>query len=336
MKILVADDDPITRRQVQHFLTSWGYEVVVASDGESAWQLLSAPDSPTLSILDWMMPGLTGVEICRRLRQFRDRPYVYVILLTGKTGKHDMVAGLRAGADDYLCKPFLPVELQCRLHTGSRILRLQKRLIAARDNLMDRATHDDLTGLWNRAAICERLQWALDGSESQPVNVGIALADVDNFKHINDTRGHLIGDEMLAEVAGRMRIGLGTGDCVGRYGGDEFLIVFSGSCTCGSVIEGSEGIRQRVASTPIEAPGGTVSTSVSIGVTWKPADSRCSCERLLQTADVALYRAKANGRNQVVFLPSGAGERGPLSGPLSHVTTHDASSCLVGDLSANR
>jgi diguanylate cyclase (GGDEF)-like protein len=275
-----------------------------------------------------MMPGLTGDEICRRLRQLHDRPYVYVILLTSQIGKPDVIAGLRAGADDYLCKPFLPIELQCRLQTGSRILRLQDRLIAARDGLMDRATHDDLTGIWNRGAIRDRLKWVLENS--RPSSAGVALADVDHFKLVNDTRGHAIGDELLVEVARRLKAGLHPDDRIGRCGGDEFLIVFSGCCTPDGLLATADGLRTRVSQSPFESPGGSVSVSMSLGVTFIPPECRGPFEQLLQTADRALYQAKANGRDRAEFLPCSLGELQPVAAPDFDASISAHVPCLVG------
>jgi CheY-like chemotaxis protein len=152
MKVLIAEDDPVSQRVLEGFLTKWGYELVITQDGEEAWQALAQEDAPQLAILDWMMPRMDGLEVCRRVRERNAEPYVYILLLTAKGQKQDVAEGINAGADDYLSKPFDAGELQARLRSGRRILALQGALISARDALRFQATHDPLTGLWNRLA----------------------------------------------------------------------------------------------------------------------------------------------------------------------------------------
>src|SRR5580704_17871680 len=155
MKVLAAEDNPVFQSMLTNLLTKWGYEPVVACDGNEAWEALQQPDGPQLAILDWMMPGLNGVDICRGVRAAGREPYVYIVLLTSRTDSQDLVEGMEAGADDYLTKPFQAHELRVRLHAGRRILDLQHQLLAAREALRDQATHDGLTGLLNRNAILE-------------------------------------------------------------------------------------------------------------------------------------------------------------------------------------
>ncbi|MGH9561550.1 MAG: response regulator, partial [Terracidiphilus sp.] len=157
-RILVAEDDAISRRMLQAFLTKWGYRVDVAADGTEAFAALEEPNCPQLAVLDWMMPGLEGPEVCRKVRELADRPYTYILLLTARGQKDDLLRGLESGADDYLTKPFDSQELRARLRVGERILDLQRNLIAAREELRFRATHDVLTGIPNRAAVMEATQ----------------------------------------------------------------------------------------------------------------------------------------------------------------------------------
>src|SRR6185295_7273966 len=157
MKVLIADDEAISRRLLESLLRRWGYDVVVANDGLEASRILQLPGAPKLVVFDWMMPGLDGAQLCREVRERKQDPYTYILLLTGKRAKGDVIEGLEAGADDYITKPFEPQELKVRMRTGKRILCLQDQLIAAREALRDMAMHDSLTGLCNRAAILESL-----------------------------------------------------------------------------------------------------------------------------------------------------------------------------------
>ena len=157
MKVLIAEDDPVSRRLLQASLERWGYEVVVAKDGTEATQILLSPDAPKMALLDWLMPGVDGVQLCRNIRRNKPEPYTYILMLTGRRTQDDVIRGLEAGADDYVRKPFDPSELKVRLRTGKRILYLQDRLITSREALRDQATRDPLTGLWNRAAILDIL-----------------------------------------------------------------------------------------------------------------------------------------------------------------------------------
>ncbi len=157
MRVLIVDDNAMSRLTLRSQLRRWGYEVVEAVDGDAAWAILSMPDTPRLAILDWMMPGLDGIELCRRIRAQAQEPYVYAILLTGREERADVVVGLEAGADDYVTKPFDAQELRVRVRAGERICDLQHELVAARESLRYEATHDHLTGVWNRAAVIDAL-----------------------------------------------------------------------------------------------------------------------------------------------------------------------------------
>ena len=201
MRILIAEDNRFFRRLIEVNLKQWGHEVVSCEDGACAWELLNKEDAPKLAILDWDMPGMQGTDICRELRKLSDRPYIYIIMLTAKSGKDELVQGLDSGADDYVTKPFEPVELQVRLRAATRIVRLQEDLIAACKAAEVRAKEDSLTGLWNHAAILEIVKAEIERSCRQQRPLGLVLADVDHFKRINDTCGHLEGDRVLRRIA---------------------------------------------------------------------------------------------------------------------------------------
>jgi len=303
VKILVAEDDPVSRRLLEVTLSKWGYEVVTCADGQAAWEALKAPDAPQLAILDWMMPLLDGLQVCRNVRNPAERPaepYVYIILLTAKSQKTDMVTGLEAGADDYLTKPFDAQELRMRLRAGWRILDLLDELVRAREILREQARKDSLTQLCTRATVLELLMHELDRSQRDSADrdapVSVVLADLDHFKHINDTYGHLAGDAVLRETAHRMRDAIRPYDSIGRYGGEEFLLVLSNCDTIGAAAI-AERLLQAVRKDTIVLAEATVSVTLSAGVATSGVIQ--DPEALVGAADAALYRAKRGGRNRV-------------------------------------
>ena len=298
MKILIADDDPINRRLLQVSLVKWNYEVILASDGEEAWNILLGEDAPRLAILDWMMPGMDGPEICREVRKRNFKFYSYILLLTGNFRKQDIIVGLEAGADDYLTKPFEANELRARLRTGRRILELQEQLLSANDALQFQLGHDPLTGILSRAAILDTLRIELIRSQRERTIVAILMADLDHFKRVNDTYGHLAGDIVLRETAKRMRSSVRPYDAVGRYGGEEFLIAMPG-CDISGAMSRAEGLRNAIAKEPVDTPEGMIPVTISVGVTVGGGVKPVELEGLLRIADAALYEAKSRGRNQV-------------------------------------
>jgi diguanylate cyclase (GGDEF)-like protein len=314
-RILVADDDAVIRCSIESLLRKWGYEPVVATNGDEAWELLQRKDSPRLALLDWMMPGMTGPTLCRSVRNLSAVPYTYLILLTGKDSKEDMVSGLEAGADDYLTKPCNAYELKARLGTGERILGLQQELIAARDALKEQATHDPLTGLWNHGATIDILRNELSRVYRQGAPLTVTMADLDHFKRVNDTSGHLAGDEVLREVARRLRAAVRAYDSVGRYGGEEFLVVSPGCATSAGVCQ-AERLRLVVSRKPISFQGTEISITMSLGVATLDKGTKGGVEQVLGAADRALYNAKLGGRNRfevasVVPCPSSDEPQGP-------------------------
>lgn len=305
MKVLVADDDRFSRMVLSRTLRSWGYEVEEAVDGAEAAAALSRPDGPELGIVDWMMPGMDGPEVCRRVRELGAEPYRYLMLLTSKNAREDLVQGLNSGADEYLSKPFDPLELQARLRIGRRLLDLQRELIEARDALHTQATRDGLTGLLNRTAVIDALQEELARAARRDTGVGVLVADLDYFKKINDTYGHLAGDAVLRESARRMEDTVRTYDRVGRYGGEEFLVVLP-DCESNDLLEVAERIRRHLASAPIEADGAVVPVTASIGASW--VRGGCESDALVRVADAGLYDAKRGGRDRVVYRAYDGGE----------------------------
>jgi two-component system, cell cycle response regulator len=295
--VLIAEDDPVSRRVLEAFLVKWGYRVVSAADGVDALRILEADDAPPLAVLDWMMPGLEGPQVCQRVRTHTNRPYVYILLLTARSQKDDLLQGLESGADDYLTKPFDAPELRARLHVGRRILDLQNGLIAAREELRFRATHDELTGLINRRVILEAITREHARHLRDGGSFAIIIIDLDHFKNINDTHGHLAGDAVLKEAARRMAGSIRPYDSVGRYGGEEFLVL-APSCDAAGAMKLAERIRDSLGSEPIETDQGPVPVTMSCGVAVSGGSNPLHPQELIHLADEALYRAKEKGRNR--------------------------------------
>ena len=298
MKTLVAEDNPIFQTSLCFLLNKWGYQPIVARDGDEAWRILQAADAPRLAILDWMMPGINGVDLCRRIRSTGGEPYVYVLLLTARADSQDLVEGMDAGADDYVTKPYKSHELRVRLRAGRRIVDLQAELLRAREALREQATHDALTGLLNRGSILEELrnELARAGRDRQPLS--LLMADIDRFKDVNDTYGHLAGDAVLREAALRMKASVRRYDAVGRYGGEEFLMVLPG-CQGAAALAQAERIRSAFAAEPFAIGSQSIRATCSIGVSGRMAASLADADILIREADVALYQAKNQGRNLV-------------------------------------
>jgi two-component system cell cycle response regulator len=301
--VLIAEDDPIFRRILESWFKRWDYEATAVENGVDAWEVLQKEDAPQLVILDWMMPGMDGIELCRRIRKRDQGTYRYVLLLTAKDDKQDVVAGLEAGADDYLTKPFDVDELHARVRAGKRILDLQAALLRAQTALQFDAAHDRLTAIWNRGAILDLLKREMERSRRTHDSLGIIMADVDFFKKVNDTHGHPVGDDVLREVGHRLVSALRSYDAVGRYGGEEFLIVVPG-CDPLNLLVTAERLRRKIADQPVATSAGPVPVTISLGLAAVQAEeSEIDPETFLRDADEALYAAKARGRNRVESAP---------------------------------
>lgn len=302
MKILLVEDSYIERRKIGSYLEDWGLEYVSIGSGTEAVKLLEAPDPPDLAIVDWVLPGLDGIDVLRRIRKLSQGKYIYTLMLTAKERKQGLLTAMDAGADDYLSKPVDPAELRSRVMVGKRILELQQSLRFA-------ATHDFLTNLLNRAEIIAALEreFSRSGREEKPASV--ILADIDHFKRVNDTLGHAAGDEVLKQVASRLKADLRPYDLVGRYGGEEFILILPG-CPLETGARRADEIRKIVGKDPIGTPFGTTAATVSMGVTATSTKfggvirREGSVAELLHQADVSLYNAKKNGRNRIeIALP---------------------------------
>ncbi len=298
MRILLVEDSAIERQQIGRYLEEWKLEFVAVKDGLEAWRCLQSPDAPNLVLLDWMLPGLDGIELSRRIRTLgANGAYIYTVMLTAKDKKQDLLTAMAAGADDYLAKPVDPSELKARISVAKRILDLHQSLRFA-------ATHDFLTKLLNRAEILASLRRELSRSEREDKPVAVIMADVDHFKEINDSLGHTVGDTVLREVAERLQSDLRPYDLVGRYGGEEFLIVLP-SCSLKVATRRADEIRLLVCKDAVVTTFATVPVTVSMGITAADRSQNLTIEEVLQQADKALYSAKENGRNRVQTFLAG-------------------------------
>jgi len=300
LKILIAEDDLTTRAIMSAVVRNWGFEPIEAEDGEAAWKILQQDDAPRLLLLDWEMPNLDGIALCRRIRLSNHSDPPYIILLTARQGTNDLVKGLESGANDYVSKPFDNMELQARLNVGRRVLELQADLNAVREALAFQADHDELTGLLNRRAIMKMLDKEVARAKRHPQMLCVGLCDIDHFKTINDTYGHQAGDAILKAVALRFLDMLRPYDEVGRYGGEEFLVLLSTDDDQALML--FERLRNVIAEKPFVVGDISLNVTVSCGVTCfrVPSDER-NCDNLFAAADIALYEAKDGGRNRTVI-----------------------------------
>lgn len=298
MRVLVAEDDPVSRRILTTLLNKWKYECIITRDGNEAWAAFENNEID-LALLDWMMPELSGVDLTKKIRRQETAAYVYIMLLTAKAQKEDVICGLEAGADDYITKPFHQGELLSRLKAGERIVRLERDLKDANDLLKIQASTDFLTSLLNHGAIMARLheEWARASREQ--LLLSVIMADIDYFKRVNDEDGHNAGDKVLKEVAARIRRMCRNYDSVGRYGGEEFLIIVQGNDETADKV--AERIRREIAEHSVILDNGKeIRVTISLGYAFIDDVPNCSGRALLKAADSALYGAKNAGRNRVV------------------------------------
>jgi diguanylate cyclase (GGDEF)-like protein len=322
LKILIADDETLSRRLLEKTLARAGYDVIAVENGKLALEQLCKLEGPRLALLDWVMPELDGPSVCRAVRMRSEQTYVYMVLLTSKGSKEETVLGLESGADDYLTKPFNAEELRARLRVGERILLLEDRLVEARENMRFRATHDPLTSLLNRGAVMDLLARELHRSHREQKSTAILLGDVDHFKRVNDTMGHVVGDEVLLEIANRLLAAVRSYDFVGRYGGEEFLVVLN-SCDPAFVPARAEAIRRSISNRPIVTAKGPLTLTMSFGVLLSGQWGVRPVEELMHEADLSLYEAKAAGRDCLrITKPAPKAEpsppRVPASVPIRH------------------
>jgi len=303
VKILIAEDDATSRLLLTRVLENWGYEVTVTSDGAEAWQALQTEDAPRLAILDWMMPGMDGVDVCRRVRSLGTLRPPYIILLTALDDKESLVTGLNSGADDYVGKPYDSSELRARLEVGRRLIELNDELLEAQHALEIQAHTDALTGVMNRRAIVEELEREVVRASREEAPLGLGMLDIDHFKLVNDTCGHAAGDAVLCEIVRRVLDVMRPYDAFGRFGGEEFLVIVP-QVSEEELREVLERIRRAVAAAPFAVGGQELVATVSLGGATTAGDT---ADGLIARADDALYAAKGLGRDRVVVAPAGSG-----------------------------
>ena len=300
MKVLVAEDNGTMRIMVAGVLARWGHQAVAAADGEEAWRIMQQPDAPRIALLDWEMPGMDGIEICRRLRarESEGAEYTYAILLTSHSEKNEIVAGIEAGADDYVVKPFDQYELRARVRTGSRIIELQTELLQRKEEYRRLSRTDPLTGCLNRRAILDRIAEEMQLATKKGTMIGLSMMDIDHFKHVNDAHGHATGDEILREFVARLGENVCSPETFGRMGGEEFLALWTARDN-EDIIAINERFRSLVEEAPFRAIGNSLQVTISIGVTTTAGNE--TVDAAVARADRALYAAKESGRNRVKY-----------------------------------
>jgi two-component system cell cycle response regulator len=298
VRILVAEDDFIGRSMLVAILEDLGHEVIEVPDGRQAWDELQKPGAPRLAILDWMMPEIEGIEVCRQVRQMSTTNPPYLILLTAKDDVENIVSGLNAGANDYLTKPYRAAELVARIRVGQRMLALQAELNNSREALLHETAHDDLTGALNRRALHEALSHEFSRARHTRSSLCICLCDIDPLKEINDKHGHPAISDVLKGLVLILRSNLRDYDTIGRYSEKEFLVIVPGL----NEAEDSllfEQLRSTVASSEFLTHAGNISVTVSMGMARLTEQE--SVEELIAEAQEALQRARAGGRNRVAY-----------------------------------
>ncbi|MHB8910176.1 MAG: GGDEF domain-containing response regulator [Syntrophales bacterium] len=297
MKILIAEDDPASNLLLKSMLLRWGFDVVPTFNGADAWKILEGEDPPQIAIIDWILPGIEGLEVCRRIRETEkggDR-YTYVVILTGRDDKEDIVAGIGAGADDYIIKPFDKDELKARLNAGQRIIELQTALRIANRKLLSMSRLDPLTGALSRSAIIEDLDLAMYRSAREKKSLSISLVDIDDLKELNERCGRGAGDRILQTSVRRINACLRRTDNFGRYGKDEFLVILPGVD-----LDNGRAICQRIQNA-VNDDSFPVTVSQSLAV-W---DGKASSEEFIALAERTLLTTKTDGCNRVVSTGPG-------------------------------
>ncbi|MGA2716695.1 MAG: EAL domain-containing protein [Bryobacteraceae bacterium] len=300
MRILIAEDDLTCQRILSCLVVKWGHEAIVASNGDEAWAHLQASDGPRLALLDWVMPGLNGLEVCRHIRTRTTNSYTYVIIVTAKSEPQDAITALEAGADDIVTKPFHPAELRARINTAQRILALE-------ESLSKRAFYDSLTGLPNRTLLADRFQQSADAAARKGEVLAALFIDLDHFKTVNDNLGHAAGDTVLKAITSRLKNCVAETEILARAGGDEFVYLASVQSADAAATLATR--LRRIIETPMDAGGHRLTTSASIGISLFPRDGN-NFDVLLQNADAAMYESRRRRlRNGFQFFDEEIGAR---------------------------
>lgn len=301
MKVLIADDDPGTRRVLQNQVEAWGYTAVLAADGHEAWERLLEQDAPRLALLDWMMPRLDGVTLCERLREREKDHFVYAVLMTMRTGAKDLVFALENGAHVFLRKPLNLDELSCQIRIGERLVKAYDKNVEYAKRLETLATIDPLTGIFNRRSWFSRAEQEVSRARRMKHPLSLMFLDLDRFKEINDTHGHLTGDRVICAVIAKLREKLRDYDIFGRVGGEEFVVLLP-EAAMKSAREVAQRACDACATIQIKSEHGLVFPTASFGVAELTGEGD-TLDALLRRADKAMYQAKRDGRNRVSCAP---------------------------------
>jgi len=302
IKILVADDSAVYRKLVEQTLSQEQYSILFAKTGASAIELFEQ-HRPALVITDWVMPDLTGIELCRQIRASAQDSYTYIIIVTSASEKESVVEGLEAGADDYLTKPFHPKELLARVGVGRRLVDLHQQIESQNRLLKELALTDALTGLPNRRALEDWAKGQLSAAVRHGFSFWVVLADLDNFKFVNDTYGHDAGDTVLKEFARILKRSVRSSDICGRTGGEEFIIIFTHAdeCNVGIVVER---VLQQLRAHEFSFGAKSVQVTASFGIAGFQGKGVPDFAKLVNQTDAALYVAKRGGRNRIEVTPT--------------------------------
>jgi diguanylate cyclase (GGDEF)-like protein len=295
-RVLVAEHHKSTRLMLMQMLSKWGFEAVPARDATEVMRIVEQQRPPELIILGKMAPDIDAVELCGLIGNREGDYSPYILLLATQDEKQQMVRALESGAAACLTTPFEAKELRARLVVAARLLQRQESLISARDRFRDLAARDTLTGIWNRRSIDQILKEELEQAGRTRRTTGVLLVDLDYFKKVNDTHGHLVGDLVLRETSRRLKSALRTYDSIGRYGGEEFLVVVPGSSEA-ELHELAERVRKAIEKDPICVGENKIRVTLSIGAAIAPSRGK-SPSAVVAAADAALYDAKRSGRNR--------------------------------------
>ena len=294
--VLAVDDDHDNLTLVARTLEHEGFRVLKAGSGEQALKLLEEA-RPDLILLDINMEGISGLETLAQLRKHES--YTSVIFVSARSESEDIIRGLDAGADDYVCKPFDPHELLARVRAQLRIKDLNDRLTAANKRLQELVDIDDLTGLYNMRSVYQKLDSEIGRAKRHSRAVAVVMMDMDNFKQVNDLHDHLFGSYVLSEVGKIITNTIRGVDFAARYGGDEFLIALSETTIDGAFLF-CERLRKAIASHHFSKDGNSMRLTASLGVAAvEPSTLTIDAKNLVRGADHALYESKRTGKNRV-------------------------------------